>query len=1131
MNARPLLPLILACGLAFSAMAAPLPTAVPVWEAESPAQPLVDTSSQLVTKELEEIPKEVTESSPDGQRRTLLKYRMEQLRELGEILERLKTLAATPATIQLEEKEISREISRQNALPAAVAPEKPTAEGLNDAKDKLDKATRELDIIAGEIKERQEMLQQLPQLILKAKEDRKSSQEDVVKFQELATKAEGNTRKLLIAQVANARMGVVLADSRFKRYEGEQEYEKQVITLRDSRLELARLRHQRLEQTFLLYQKAMEKELTAALKNVETTLTAKEQAAAQASSPFERFLAGWEAETARIQKNIADIKILKNEVITIIADQDRQLKAESDELKNLEKLARQYGSRVVASEMLQETFRRIGIRRIALKESTPTEVKERIAGLHNRGFAIDAQLFGLRERWREEMTGVLPTLNDTQKRQFEKKAETLLENYRHALLEEKRLLVEVGSEQQRLEMLPMERAKILDDLEAFVFSRVFWVRDAPPVGLELGNQLFRELFSTAHPYSLVNWWGLAVSNETAMKLAITFSGPLAMAYGFFFSLILPGLLIHARGRLRRFYEGRREMVANPRMPLLRRLAPVLAAMTGVALTPLYLLAITFAVDSLNLPAAIGTLIKQVVLHVALFWLLWLASRLILGPPGVAQHLLGVPDAMARSLLRSLRLVLLAYLVCLLPWMIFRVDPFLFEGVPRIGFTLFELAVALAVYLLIRPASPLVGFALATHRGEAGTTPGGVARNWGSISHLLTFFMITVLLLDMAGYRFGAMHLARNGLLTLVTLFLMAVFHQLSANMLERVILRRRRIPTTVAPGTRASETRGEIADQIRSSLRLLFILSGALLLATYWGINQRALDTLNSYTLYSSTIGDTLEVVTMADFLKFLLSLVVTFWLLKHLPKIYELLIFPRMDLDAGLRYALVTISRYVIFLVGFFVALAFLRLDLSKIGWLAAAISVGIGFGLQEIVANFVSGIILLVERPIRVGDVITVGGAIGKVTRINIRSTTILNQDSQELLIPNRDLITKEVTNWTLGNTNSRLIIPIGVAYGTDVDQVRHTLLELAAAQPDILHDPAPEALFLRHGPSSLDFELRVFLPSPTLRMQMLDRLNTQINKTFTAQGIEIPFNQQELHIRSWPFFGMGGEGQATP
>ena len=144
----------------------------------------------------------------------------------------------------------------------------------------------------------------------------------------------------------------------------------------------------------------------------------------------------------------------------------------------------------------------------------------------------------------------------------------------------------------------------------------------------------------------------------------------------------------------------------------------------------------------------------------------------------------------------------------------------------------------------------------------------------------------------------------------------------------------------------------------------------------------------------------------------------------------YEFALFPRVTLDEGLKYAILTMSRYTVFVLGFFLALAEIHLDLGRLGWLMAAIGVGLGFGLQEIVSNFVSGVILLIERPVRPGDVVTVSGITGTVQRINIRATTIMNFDRQEVMLPNRSLITSEVTNWTRGDTVNRVVVPIGVA-----------------------------------------------------------------------------------------------------
>ena len=197
--------------------------------------------------------------------------------------------------------------------------------------------------------------------------------------------------------------------------------------------------------------------------------------------------------------------------------------------------------------------------------------------------------------------------------------------------------------------------------------------------------------------------------------------------------------------------------------------------------------------------------------------------------------------------------------------------------------------------------------------------------------------------------------------------------------------------------------------------------------------------------------------------------------------------------------------------------ALSEIHLDLGRLGWLMAAIGVGLGFGLQEIVSNFVSGIILLVERPVQVGDIVTVGNMSGTVRRINIRATTILNFDRQEVILPNRSLITREVTNWTRGDTINRLVISIGVAYGSDIEKVSQILMQIACEDPDVMKDPAASVVFMQHGESSLDFNLRVFIPSPSFIMVLRDRLNKRINREFEKHGIEIPFPQRDLHIKS--------------
>jgi potassium efflux system protein len=187
-----------------------------------------------------------------------------------------------------------------------------------------------------------------------------------------------------------------------------------------------------------------------------------------------------------------------------------------------------------------------------------------------------------------------------------------------------------------------------------------------------------------------------------------------------------------------------------------------------------------------------------------------------------------------------------------------------------------------------------------------------------------------------------------------------------------------------------------------------------------------------------------------------------------------------------------------------------------DKVHWLIAAVSVGLGFGLQEIFANFVSGLIILFERPIRVGDIVTVDEVSGIVSRIRIRATVIVDWDRKELIVPNKEFITGRVLNWTLSDQMNRVVVNVGVAYGSDVGRVRDLLLKIAAENEFILRDPAPMACFDGFGDSSLNFVLRCYLPNLENRLAVTHDLHANIHNAFQAEGIEIPFPQRDLNVR---------------
>jgi potassium efflux system protein len=223
------------------------------------------------------------------------------------------------------------------------------------------------------------------------------------------------------------------------------------------------------------------------------------------------------------------------------------------------------------------------------------------------------------------------------------------------------------------------------------------------------------------------------------------------------------------------------------------------------------------------------------------------------------------------------------------------------------------------------------------------------------------------------------------------------------------------------------------------------------------------------------------------------------------------------MPIDKGQRYAAGMILRYLLTVTTVAMACLTIGLSWSSIQWLLAAMTVGLGFGLQEIFANLVSGLIILFERPIRVGDLVTVGGVSGRVTRMQIRATTITGFDRRELIVPNKKFITEDVMNWTLTDDVNRIEIQVGVAYGSDTDLVRQILLRVARQQPQVLADPEPLATFDRFADSSLNFTMRCFLPNLDDRLTVIHELHSAIDREFRKARIEIAFPQQDLHVRT--------------
>ncbi len=260
-------------------------------------------------------------------------------------------------------------------------------------------------------------------------------------------------------------------------------------------------------------------------------------------------------------------------------------------------------------------------------------------------------------------------------------------------------------------------------------------------------------------------------------------------------------------------------------------------------------------------------------------------------------------------------------------------------------------------------------------------------------------------------------------------------------------------------------------------------------------------------------------VITLADLALALIVLTIAGVTARNVPALLEISLLQRLPLESGSRYAISTLVRYGILIIGASSAFGALGVGWEKVQWLAAALTFGLGFGLQEIFANFVSGVIILLERPVRIGDVVTVGQTEGTVTRLRMRATTILDWDRRELLVPNKEFITGSIINWSLSDPITRIHVDVGVAYGSDVELALELLRGIAAEESSVLADPPPRAWFLHFADSSLTLRLLCFIASRENYLPTQDALHRGIDARFREHGIEIAFPQRDLHLRSAP------------
>ena len=521
----------------------------------------------------------------------------------------------------------------------------------------------------------------------------------------------------------------------------------------------------------------------------------------------------------------------------------------------------------------------------------------------------------------------------------------------------------------------------------------------------------------------------------------------------------------------------------------------------------------------------------------LFCLLFI--RYLCLPGGVAEIHFKWPESLVVGITKEMRRLMFTLLPALFitAVLISKSESAINSGLGRVSLLVTLLTLAIFFYRLFKPKTGCLQVVV-------NANPDGLLGRYQMLWYFISLMSVINLMgLTIAGYIYTAGQMAVSLLLSMWFIWGLVILQQISVRWL---LVTQRKYALQQAYEKRAallqnlkntqdehdSENKEQIIDveepeidlvllseESTQLLNMILFIIGVIALVTIW------IDVLPAFGIFEQVelwhhkgVVDGIEKllpVTLGDLALAFLITVISIIAAKRLPAIIEIILLQNTRVSSGSRYTITTLINYTIVGIGFFSVFNILGADWARFQWLFAALSVGIGFGLQEIVANFISGIIILFERPIRVGDYVSVGENEGVVSKIQIRATTILTRDRKELLVPNKQFITEQLLNWSLSDSSTRLKVPVGVAYGSDIPRARELLLEAAQENERVLYDPMPRVIFYNFGDNSLDLQLRCFIADVDFRLQTISELNEAINEKFNTAEISIAFPQRDVHL----------------
>lgn len=680
-----------------------------------------------------------------------------------------------------------------------------------------------------------------------------------------------------------------------------------------------------------------------------------------------------------------------------------------------------------------------------------------------------------------------------------------------ALGERVLLLNNLAQEYTELEGISLEIDEHLRSKYEYILQRLFWIQEESPLGADALSDGLTQ-FAGVHQTVARAF----TQDETAAEWLAGRAGGWLTRLGL---IAAPGLIGFLRWRLRR--SIRRDSTPAT-VPTAGRLSMLASGTVSALLWPAYLALLAFlaGLNASSESFAAGT--AQALWCVAAGLALFFSGRVYFGRFGVFVGHFGLAPDACRGLQSLLCHSGILTTLLLAPALFLRHPGVGAPAAARLFYTAYEGLLALLLVWNLRKGSPTV---VALFSG--GDRPeNGFLYGWWTFGHWVGAVSLAgIVTLDGFGYRYGARVISMNVLRSVATVLGVVLLYRVLLELVSRLDTAGRLLAATGAPplpGGKPPEApelvRARVEQSYRKFLRLVLGLAGAVIIALTWGLDAhvfRTLDTLVLIALHPEsniylTVNDVVLAIAIA---------LITWAVLANLDGVFEVLLFPYVGWDQGARYAALALTRYAVFFVGLVLGLSRVHVSLSSLQWILAAASVGIGFGLQEIIANFICGLILLLERPIRVGDIVTIGTTAGVIRKINIRSTTVANWNYESMIIPNREFIVGKVINWTHEDPVTRLVFTVRVPYGVDLDQARSILQRAVVEHPLVPREPASGVALNDFGENSVNFTVFLYAAQPDHRGVIQEEVLTRIYRDFHNAGITMPYPQRELHLKSLP------------